>query len=61
MRLLLPLGCLFLLGAPLKYLLSERTGGLIVLVAFGIGWLLVGGLLLSQASAGGRRSVSHTI
>lgn len=60
-QLLLPLGCLFLLGPPLKYLSSERTGGMIVLVAFGIGWLVIGGLLLFEAIAGGRRSVSHTI
>jgi hypothetical protein len=47
-QLLLPLGCLFFLGPPLKYLLSERTGGLIVLVGFGLGWLAIGALLLRE-------------
>jgi len=46
MRLLLPLGGLFLLGEPSKYLLGERTGGVTVLLAFGLGWLVIGALLL---------------
>lgn len=50
MRLLLPLGCLFVLGPLLKNLLGERTGGLTVLIAFGVGWLAIGALLLSEAS-----------
>jgi hypothetical protein len=50
MQLLLPLGCLFVLGTPLKYLLGERTGGLTVLIGFGVGWLAIGALLLSEAS-----------
>ena len=50
MQLLLPLGCLFILGHPLKYLLGERTGGLTLLIGFGLGWLTVGALLLSEAS-----------
>ena len=48
MRLLLPLGGLFVLGPPLKYFLGERTGGLAVLVAFGVGWLAIGALLLFE-------------
>jgi len=48
MRLLLPLGCLFFLGPPLKDFSSERTGGLIVLVGFGVGWLVIGALLLLE-------------
>ena len=49
MQLLLPLGCLFILGPPLKSLLGERTGGLTVLIGFGVGWLAIGALLLSEA------------
>jgi hypothetical protein len=49
MRFLLPLGGLFALGPPLKYFLGERTGGLTVLVAFGVGWLVIGALLLFEA------------
>jgi hypothetical protein len=49
MRLLLPLGGLFLVGEPLKYLLGERTGGLTVLVAFGVGWLVIGLLLVVES------------
>ena len=45
-RCLLPLGGLFLLGEPLKYAFGERTGGLMVLLAFGAGWLAIGVLLL---------------
>ena len=48
MRLLLPLGGLLLLGEPLKYSLGERTGGVMVLVAFGVGWLAIGALLLFE-------------
>jgi len=48
MRFLLPLGGLFVLGLPLKYFLGERTGGLTVLVAFGVGWLAIGALLLFE-------------
>jgi hypothetical protein len=50
MQLLLPLGCLFVFGSPLKYVLGERTGGLTVLIGFGVGWLAVCALLLSEAS-----------
>jgi hypothetical protein len=49
--LLLPLGGLLLLGEPLKYFLGERTGGLTVLVAFGLGWLAIGALLLFENRA----------
>ena len=49
MQLLLPLGCLFMFGLPLKHLLGERTGGMTVLVGFGMGWLAIGALLLSEA------------
>jgi hypothetical protein len=49
MQLLLPLGCLFILGPPLKSLLGERTGGLTVLIGFGVGWLAIAALLLSEA------------
>ena len=48
MRLLLPLGGLLFVGSPLKYLLGERAGGLTVLVGFGVGWLAIGVLLLSE-------------
>ena len=48
MRYLLPLGGLLVLGPPLKYFLGERTGGLTVLVAFGVGWLAIGALLLFE-------------
>jgi hypothetical protein len=53
MRLLLPLGCLFFFGPPLKYLLGDRAGGLIVLVAFGVGWLTIGALLLFESDTDG--------
>ena len=49
MQLLLPLGCLFLLGPPLKYLFGENTGGMIVFAGFGVGWLAIGALLLVDA------------
>ena len=48
MRLLLPVGALILLGSPLKYSLGERTGGLIVMVGFGAGWLVIAALLLFE-------------
>jgi hypothetical protein len=48
MQVLLPLGGLFVFGPPLKYVLGERTGGLMVLVGFGVGWLAVGALLLLE-------------
>jgi hypothetical protein len=48
MRLLLPLGGLFLLGPPLKYVLDERNGGLTVLAVFGVGWLAIVALLLLE-------------
>jgi hypothetical protein len=48
MRLLLPVGSLFVLGPPLKYLLGEQAGGMAVLVAFGVGWLAIGALLLAE-------------
>ena len=48
MRFLLPLGGLFILGPPLKYFLGERTGGLTVLVVFGVGWLAIGALLVFE-------------
>jgi len=48
-RLLLPIGSLLLLEAPLKYLLGERTGGLTILSAFGLGWLAVGILLFRES------------
>jgi hypothetical protein len=49
MRFLFSLGALFILGMPLKYVLGERVGGLIVLFAFGAGWLAVGALLLVES------------
>jgi hypothetical protein len=53
LRLLLPIGSLFLLGEPLKYILGERTGGVTVLVAFGVGWLALSALLVLDARTGG--------
>ena len=50
MRCLLPLGGVFLLGEPLKYVFGEQTGGLAVLLAFGAGWLTIGALLLGDGS-----------
>lgn len=47
-RLLLPVGALILLGPPLRYSLGERTGGLIVLVGFSAGWLVIAVLLLFE-------------
>jgi hypothetical protein len=44
-RLLFPLGLLFLCGPPAKYVLGERAGGLVVLTAFAAGWLAIGVLL----------------
>jgi hypothetical protein len=49
LRLLLPLGGLFVAGEPLKYFLGETQGGMAVLIAFGLGWLAIGALLLSGA------------
>jgi len=60
MRCLLPLGGLFLLGEPLKYVLGEQTGGLTVLLAFGVGWLAIGALLLRDGSRQGRRALPTT-
>jgi len=59
-RLMLPVGGLFLLGEPLKYSLGERTGGVTVLVAFGVGWLAIGALLLFEAEPRARRDQSST-
>lgn len=50
-RLLLPVGALFVLGAPLKYILGDRAGGVTVFVGFGIGWLVIGALLLCETSS----------
>lgn len=47
-RVLLPLGSPLLLEAPLKYLLGERTGGLTIFAAFGLGWLVVSVLLFLE-------------
>lgn len=47
-RLLLPMGSLLLLETPVKYLLGERTGGLTIFTAFGLGWLAVGFLLFLE-------------
>jgi len=60
MRCLLPLGGLFLLGEPLKYVLGEQTGGLTVLLAFGVGWLAIGALLSRDGSRQGRRALPTT-
>ena len=49
LQLLLPLGGLLVLGPPLKYVLGDRTGGLTVLIAFGVGWLAIAALLLFEA------------
>ncbi len=48
-RLLLPIGSLLFLEVPMKYLLGERTGGLTIFAAFGLGWLAVSILLFFQA------------
>ena len=60
MRFLLPLGGLFALGPPLKYFLGERTGGLAVLVAFGVGWLAIGSLLLFETKRVRAKTVMPT-
>jgi hypothetical protein len=60
MRCLLPLGGLFLLGEPLKYVLGAQAGGLTVLFAFGAGWLAIGVLLLRDRSRQGRRTLPTT-
>ena len=60
MRLLLPLGSLLLLGEPLKYFLGQRTGGVTVLVAFGVGWLAIGALLLFETASRAGRDQSST-
>ena len=49
MRLLLPIGGLFALGPPLKYLLGDQVGGMTVLAAFGAGWLISAILLFLES------------
>jgi hypothetical protein len=60
MRFLLPVGALLLIGPPLKYFLGERTGGLTVLVAFGMGWLAIGVLLVFETERRAIRDQSST-
>jgi len=49
MRMLLPVGALFVLGLPLKYLIGDQAGGVTIFVAFGAGWLVIAIVLLLES------------